>query len=72
MSVQEQLLNTDLRDELALKDIVEEFVYKIASEFRAELSEEFARVGQIVSNQGNEILDVVCNGRHVATLIANH
>ena len=59
-----------MRDELALEDVVEEFVDKVAGEFGAELGEEFARIGKVVSDQGNKVLDVVCDGRHIAALVA--
>ena len=65
MSIEQELFETGLSDKLALEDVVQELVNQVVGKLGAELSEVFARIGQIVSNERNKILHVIHDGRHI-------
>ena len=65
MSIEQELFETGLSHKLALEDVVQELVNQVVGKLGAELSEVFARIGQIVSNERNEILHMIHDGRHI-------
>lgn len=50
MSVEQELFDASLRDELAFEDVVYELVDEVACKLRAELREVLPRVERIIAN----------------------